>query len=50
MPAKYILAAVAVLFLALGAARGFRHPQGRIWLWVGVIFAIVSAWLFRSAA
>ena len=50
MLAKYILGALAVIFLTLGASRGWRHPQGRTWLLVGVIFAIVSAWLFRSAA
>ena len=50
MPTRYILSALAILFLALGAARGWRHPQGRTWLTVGAIFAAVSLWLFRSAA
>jgi len=49
MLATYILGALAVLFLALGAARGWLHPQGRTWLTVGVIFAVVALWLFRSA-
>lgn len=50
MAAKYILAALAMLFLILGASRGWRHPQGRTWLTVCAIFGIVSLWLFRSAA
>ena len=50
MLARYILGALAVIFLALGASRGWRHPQGRTWLTVGAIFAAVSLWLFRSAA
>ena len=49
MPARYILSALAVVFLALGAMRGWRHAQGRTWLTVGVIFAAVALWLFRSA-
>jgi hypothetical protein len=47
--AANILAIGAVIFLILGAARGVRHPQGRTWLTVGVIFAAVALWLFRSA-
>jgi len=50
MLARYILGALAVIFLILGASRGWRHPQGRTWLTVGAIFAAVSLWLFRSAA
>jgi hypothetical protein len=50
MPARYILAALALLFLLLGARRGWRHPQGRTWLTVGAIFAIVASWLWRQAA
>ncbi|HWT45053.1 MAG TPA: hypothetical protein VN085_03765 [Vicinamibacterales bacterium] len=49
MLARYILGALAVIFLILGTARGWRHPQGRTWLTVGVIFAAVALWLFRSA-
>jgi len=49
MLAKYILGALAIVFLIAGTARRHRI-QGRTWLLVGVIFAIVSAWLFRSAA
>ena len=48
MLAKYILGGLAVIFLVLGATRGWRHPQGRTWLLVGAIFAVVSGWLFQS--
>jgi len=51
MLAKYILASLAVMFLAaaafrLAADRGWSHPQVRTWLLIGVIFSVVSAWLF----
>ena len=49
MLAKYILGALAVLFLVAGAIRRREtdgHPQGKTWLLVGTIFAAVSAWLF----
>ena len=51
MLAKYILAGLAVAFLAavavrLTSARGCSHPQVKTWLLVGIIFSIVSAWLF----
>jgi hypothetical protein len=51
--AKYILAALAVLFLGMAVIRlvrngGRSHPQSRTWLLIGVIFAVVSAWLFYS--
>lgn len=51
MAAKYILAAVGLGFLLAGTARlvrdgGRRHPQSRAWLLVGVIFVVVSGWLF----
>jgi hypothetical protein len=51
MAAKYILAVVAVGFLAAALVRmsrggGISHPQTRTWLLIGVIFAAVSAWLF----
>lgn len=46
MAAKYILAALSVLFLILTFARGTRAPQARTWLFIAIIFAIVSAWLF----
>lgn len=51
MAAKYILAALSVVFLVLAIARmtrggGASHPQVRIWMIVGVIFGLVSALLF----
>lgn len=51
MGAKYILAAVSAIFLVLAATRlargaGIGHPQTRAWLLVGVIFALVSVFLF----
>jgi hypothetical protein len=49
--AKFILAALSVVFLTLGMSgalgeRGRLRPKHRTWLLVGVIFAAVSAWLF----
>jgi len=49
--AKYILAALSVLFLILAFTRmarggGAAHPQSRTWLLIGIIFGVVSAWLF----
>ena len=51
MAAKYILAILAVAFLAAALMRlsrggGVGHPQTKTWLIVSVIFAVVSAWLF----
>ena len=51
MATKYILAALAVLFLVLAsagwrAAAGQRIRRARTWLLIGVIFGAVSAWLF----
>jgi hypothetical protein len=49
MAAKYILAVLAVVFLTLatlGPATGRPRPQTRTWLLVGVIFGLVSLWLF----
>ena len=49
--AKYILAALAVVFLVLAITRRahpLSHPQTRAWLIIGVIFAAVSAWLFSQ--
>jgi hypothetical protein len=53
MPAKYVLAALAVAFLAAALMRwsragGISHPQARTWLLIAVIFAAVSAWLFSQ--
>jgi drug/metabolite transporter (DMT)-like permease len=47
MAAKYILAGLAVLFIVLGLVRGRpSRPQSRTWLLIGVIFGVVSAWLW----
>lgn len=51
MSAKYILAALSLVFLVLGLSRAtgatLQHSlQGRIWLFVGVVFALVSVFLF----
>jgi len=45
---KYILGALAIVFLALAMLRGGgpSHPQGRTWMIIAVIFGAVSAWLF----
>jgi hypothetical protein len=52
--AKYILAGLAVVFLAAALLRlsrdgGISHPQTRTWLLVAVIFGVVSAWLFSRS-
>jgi hypothetical protein len=49
--AAWILGVVSIVFLLLAAWRlagaDVRfHMQGRIWLMLGVIFGVVSAWLF----
>lgn len=49
MYAKYVIAALAVVFLVAAATRlaaGRTGPQMRTWFIVGGIFACVSAWLF----
>jgi uncharacterized membrane protein HdeD (DUF308 family) len=51
MLAKYILAALAAVFLAAAVLRmfgrgGWSHPQVKTWLLLGGIFSVVSAWLF----
>ena len=51
MAAKYILAVFAAAFFAAALMRLFRgggigHPQTKTWLLIGVIFGVVSAWLF----
>ncbi len=51
MLAKYILAGLAAVFLAAAVLRltgdgGWSHPQVRTWFLLGVIFSVVSAWLF----
>ena len=49
--AKYILALVAVAFLAaalirLSAGGAISHPQTKTWLLIAVIFGVISAWLW----
>ena len=52
MAAKYILAALATVFLGAALRRmlrrggGVSHPQTRTWLIIAIIFAVISAWLF----
>jgi hypothetical protein len=52
--AKYILAVLAVVFLAAALLRLSRgggvvsHPQTKTWLLISAIFAAVSAWLFSQ--
>jgi hypothetical protein len=51
MLAKYILAVVAIAFFVTAGIRlqhgdGIAHPQTRTWLFMAIIFAAVSAWLF----
>ena len=54
MAAKYILAVLAVVFLALSAWRIAQDraqitPASRTWLTIGIIFALVSGYLWMSA-
>ena len=51
MAAKYILAALSVVFLVLALVRlvqtgGAAYPQIRTWFIIGIIFGAISAWLF----
>jgi hypothetical protein len=51
MLTKYILGALAVVFLALAVIRiagggAKTYPQVRTWLIIGIIFGAVSLWLF----
>ena len=53
MGAKYILAALALVFLIAGTARlvrdgGKPNPQSRTWLLIAAIFGAVSAWLWYA--
>ena len=49
MLAAYIIGALGLLFLILGAARlgggVARRAQARAWLLIGAIFTVVGAWL-----
>jgi len=51
--AKYILAALSIVFFALAIVRtigtgGAAFPQIRTWVIIGIIFGLVSAWLFSQ--
>ncbi len=52
MAARYILGALAVVFLVLGGMRSLRERRigsaARTWLTIGVIFGLVSVWLWLS--
>ncbi len=52
MAAKYVLAVVGAAFIVMGVLRATRvgasHAQARTWLLIGVIFGVVSAWLFYT--
>jgi hypothetical protein len=52
--AKYVLAVLAVVFLLLAGFRITRDggqimPASRTWLLTGIIFAVVSGYLWMSA-
>lgn len=54
MAAKYILSAVAIVFLVAAAYRWFRRrgaldAAARTWLTIAAIFAAVSAWLWHTS-
>ena len=53
MEAQYILGSLAVVFLVLGVLRSAREgkvgPAARAWLMIGVIFSVVSVWLWLWA-
>jgi hypothetical protein len=54
MAAKYILAALSALFFALATSKIFRDraqitPASRTWLTIGIIFALVSGYLWMSS-
>ncbi len=51
MLAKYIFGILAAVFLIAGTLRRVSSdggPQSRTWLLIGVIFAVVSLWLFTT--
>lgn len=50
MAAKYVLAALALVFLAAACGRylrgrGAKDPATRTWLLIALIFTAVAAWL-----
>ena len=52
MDAKSILGCLAVIFLVLGGLRSARDgqvgPAARTWLMIGVIFGVVSVWIWLT--
>jgi len=53
LAAKYILGGLSVIFLTLAAARigsdrGHITPASRTWLLTGIIFGMVSAYLWMA--
>ena len=52
MNAQYVLGCLAVVFLVLGGLKSVREgkvgPAARTWLMIGVIFGVVSAWVWLS--
>ncbi len=52
MAVRYILGSLAIVFLVLGGVRSLKEgrvgPAARTWLTIGVIFGLVSAWLWYS--
>ena len=52
MAANSILGCLAVVFLVLGVLRSVRDgqigPAARTWLMIGVIFGVVSVWLWLT--
>jgi hypothetical protein len=53
MAAHYVLGCLAVVFLALAGLRSARDrkvgPAARTWLLIGVIFAVVSTWIWLTS-
>lgn len=53
MEARYILGGLAVVFLVLGGLRSAEEgkigPAARTWLMIGVIFGVVSVWIWLSS-
>jgi hypothetical protein len=52
MTAQYVLGCLAGVFLVLGGLKSLREgnvgPAARTWLMIGVIFGVVSAWIWLS--
>jgi len=52
MAAHYILGCLAVVFLVLGSVKSVRDgkvgPAARTWFMIGVIFGVVSVWIWLT--